>query len=117
MVVVVLGNLGLEGLLPKAITDHVEVKQLTAYFAWSAWAGSTLRPDKDYTYTNNWPYKPLTGNHPSPSTFLWTVFSVLFMIAGIGLLASAQLGLQWSWNHNPLDSAWSLAERPGWLRT
>lgn len=30
--------------------------------------------------------------------------------------ASAQLGLQWSWNHNPLDGAWSLAERPGWLR-
>jgi beta-xylosidase len=26
------------------------------------------------------------------------------------------LGLQWSWNHNPDDSAWSLAERPGWLR-
>jgi beta-xylosidase len=26
------------------------------------------------------------------------------------------LGLQWSWNHNPLDGAWSLASRPGWLR-
>ncbi|MEP6761041.1 MAG: nitric-oxide reductase large subunit, partial [Sporichthyaceae bacterium] len=40
-----------KGLLPDAITDPVEIKQLTAYFAWSAWAGSTLRPDKDYTYT------------------------------------------------------------------
>jgi beta-xylosidase len=30
--------------------------------------------------------------------------------------ASARLGLQWSWNHNPDDRAWSLAERPGWLR-
>lgn len=27
-----------------------------------------------------------------------------------------RLGLQWSWNHNPADSAWSLAARPGWLR-
>lgn len=26
------------------------------------------------------------------------------------------LGLQWQWNHNPVPSAWSLAERPGWLR-
>lgn len=26
------------------------------------------------------------------------------------------LGLQWSWNHNPADAAWSLAQRPGWLR-
>ncbi|HWA29425.1 MAG TPA: glycoside hydrolase 43 family protein [Lacunisphaera sp.] len=27
-----------------------------------------------------------------------------------------QLGLQWQWNHNPVDSAWSLSERAGWLR-
>ena len=25
------------------------------------------------------------------------------------------LGLQWQWNHNPADSAWSLSERRGWL--
>ena len=25
------------------------------------------------------------------------------------------LGLQWQWNHNPVDSAWSLNERRGWL--
>jgi beta-xylosidase len=25
------------------------------------------------------------------------------------------LGLQWQWNHNPVDSAWSLSERRGWL--
>lgn len=23
---------------------------------------------------------------------------------------------EWQWNHNPVDSAWSLSERPGWLR-
>lgn len=27
-----------------------------------------------------------------------------------------QLGLQWQWNHNPVDTNWSLAERPGYLR-
>lgn len=26
-----------------------------------------------------------------------------------------QLGLQWQWNHNPHDEAWSLSERKGWL--
>lgn len=26
------------------------------------------------------------------------------------------LGLQWEWNHNPDNSAWSLMERPGYLR-
>ena len=25
------------------------------------------------------------------------------------------LGLQWQWNHNPVDNAWSLDERKGWL--
>lgn len=30
--------------------------------------------------------------------------------------SSPQLGLQWSWNHNPDDSAWSLTARPGFLR-
>jgi len=30
--------------------------------------------------------------------------------------ASPKLGLQWEWNHNPDDRAWSLTARPGWLR-
>ena len=27
-----------------------------------------------------------------------------------------KLGLHWQWNHNPVDGAWSLSERPGFLR-
>ena len=27
-----------------------------------------------------------------------------------------KLGVQWEWNHNPLDANWSLAARPGFLR-
>jgi len=30
--------------------------------------------------------------------------------------SSKELGMQWQWNHNPVPSAWSLTERPGWLR-
>ena len=30
--------------------------------------------------------------------------------------AARTLGPQWEWNHNPLDSHWSLTERPGFLR-
>lgn len=30
--------------------------------------------------------------------------------------AGRRLGLQWEWNHNPDDKAWSLAARPGYLR-
>ena len=27
-----------------------------------------------------------------------------------------RIGMQWQWNHNPDNSAWSLLDRPGWLR-
>ena len=30
--------------------------------------------------------------------------------------SSEKLGLHWQWNHNPVDKAWSLTERPGYLR-
>ena len=30
--------------------------------------------------------------------------------------SESKLGLHWQWNHNPVDAAWSLTERPGFLR-
>ena len=30
--------------------------------------------------------------------------------------SGSKLGLHWQWNHNPIDNAWSLSERPGFLR-
>ncbi len=62
-------------------------RELTAFFFWSAWATVTNRPGGEVSYTSNWPYEPLVGNTPTPGSFMWTMFSVLFMIAGIGLLA------------------------------
>ncbi|MEY3372148.1 MAG: hypothetical protein RLZZ537_616, partial [Pseudomonadota bacterium] len=53
---------------------------------WTSWAAVTNRPGQEVSYTNNWPYDPTVGNQATSSTFLWTVFSVLFMIAGIALL-------------------------------
>ncbi|GFE88290.1 nitric-oxide reductase large subunit [Steroidobacter agaridevorans] len=59
---------------------------MTAFFWWSAWSAVTERPGKDITYTNNWPHDTLVGNEPPGHLFMWTVFSVLFLIAGIALL-------------------------------
>jgi nitric oxide reductase subunit B len=78
-----------KGLLPEAITDPTEVKQLTAYFAWSAWAASTLRPDKDYSYTNNWPPEELVDNTVSANVVVWSVLSLIALLAGIGALFAA----------------------------
>ena len=30
--------------------------------------------------------------------------------------SDGKMGLHWQWNHNPIDNAWSLTERPGFLR-
>src|SRR5215469_1820111 len=61
------------GLRPNAITDPARIRQLTAFFSWSAWAGSTLRPNKYYSYTNNWPPESLVDNHPTAETVMWSV--------------------------------------------
>lgn len=29
---------------------------------------------------------------------------------------TSELALVWQWNHKPIDSCWSLTERPGWMR-
>jgi nitric oxide reductase subunit B len=71
-----------EGTVPDA--EHR--RALTGFVWWTAWAAVTQRPGARITYTNNWPGEPLVGNRPPASTFLWSAFSVLFLIAGIALL-------------------------------
>lgn len=68
------------------VPDAEHRRALTAFFWWTAWAAGTNRPDASVTYTNNWPSEPLLGNRPPASTFLWSAFSVLFLIAGIAML-------------------------------
>jgi nitric oxide reductase subunit B len=53
------------GLRKEAITDATELRQLTAFFGWTAWAGATDRPGHNYSYTNNWPPEPRVDNRPT----------------------------------------------------
>lgn len=69
------------------VSDATHRHQVGAFFFWTAWAAVTTRPGTDVSYTSNWPYDTDVGNTPTSSAFLWTVFSVLFLIAGIALLA------------------------------
>ncbi|MFZ5635912.1 MAG: nitric-oxide reductase large subunit [Pseudomonadota bacterium] len=68
------------------VPDAAHRRALAAFFWWTSWAAVTNRPDATVSYTQNWPYEPLVGNTATPSSLIWTVFSVIFMIAGIGLL-------------------------------
>jgi len=68
------------------IAEAEHRQALTAFFWWAAWAQVTQRPGQDISYTSNWPADELVGNRPPSSLLLWSVFSVLFLIAGVALL-------------------------------
>lgn len=68
------------------VAEPANREAMTAFFWWVAWSQVTERPGQEISYTANWPADALVGNTPPPSAFLWTVFSVLFLIAGVALL-------------------------------
>ncbi len=61
-------------------------QKLASFFFWTAWAAATERPDGKVTYTNNWPHEPLIDNKPSSENMLWSMGSVILLLAGIGFL-------------------------------
>ena len=69
-----------------SLKDPERVKPLNAFYFWTSWACVTERPGQDITYTNNWPAEELVGNTPTGSMILWTGFSVIILLAGIGLM-------------------------------
>ena len=70
-----------------ALTDPEKLRKLSAFFFWTSWAASTNRPNDNITYTSNWPHEELVGNHPSPDAIIWTGFSIIMLLAGIGGMA------------------------------
>jgi nitric oxide reductase subunit B len=71
---------------PNTIKDSSRMFKMNAFFFWTAWSCVTNRPGSDISYTNNWPSDELVGNHATSSLILWTGFSVIMLIAGIGLM-------------------------------
>lgn len=68
------------------IKDAEKMEKMNAFFAWSTWVCITNRPGDDVTYTNNWPHDELVGNTPPSSLHLWSGFSVLLLLACLGIL-------------------------------
>ena len=67
-----------------ALSDPVKLRQMSAFFWWTAWAASTNRPDSGASYTQNWPHEPLIGNEPTSGTIVWSVVSFILLLAGVG---------------------------------
>ncbi|PWW46905.1 nitric-oxide reductase large subunit [Melaminivora alkalimesophila] len=68
--------------------------QMMGFFFWTSWVASTERPADNggtgATYTNNWPHEPLIGNQPTGENIMWSIISVVVMMAGVGFLV-------WAW--------------------
>jgi nitric oxide reductase subunit B len=76
--------------------DEQKLRQLAAFFFWTAWAATTNRPGADLSYTSNWPHEPLVGNRPTGDTVVWTGVSVILLLAGIG-------GMTWWYAVRPAE--------------
>lgn len=77
------------GLKRELITDPTELRQLTAFVIWAAWASVADRPGEDYSYTNNFPYDPSVGNLPTPGALLWSALSLIVLLTGIATVLLA----------------------------
>ncbi|WP_159992059.1 nitric-oxide reductase large subunit [Pelistega ratti] len=72
------------------LADPARRDKLVNFFFWSSWVASANRPGSDVTYTNNWPHEPIIDNVPSTENIMWSIISIVVLIAGIGLLV-------WGW--------------------
>ncbi|WP_220815759.1 nitric-oxide reductase large subunit [Pseudomonas paralcaligenes] len=72
------------------LPDAARREQMSRFFFWTAWAAATERPESTATYTNNWPHEPLIGNVPTAENLMWSIASVILLIAGVGFLV-------WAW--------------------
>lgn len=74
------------GLPAGFLRDEAHLRDLTAFFAWTAWASVAQRPGKDYSYTNNFPYDPLAGNTLTTDAILWSALSVVMLLGGLAVV-------------------------------
>ena len=89
------------GLQANLITDPRDLRDLSAYFSWMAWASVAPRPGETWSYTNNFPYDELVGNTPMTLSYIWSAASLIFLLGGIGfILFIMGRNPQWDW-HNP----------------
>ncbi|MBS0307375.1 MAG: nitric-oxide reductase large subunit [Proteobacteria bacterium] len=67
-----------------SLPDAADRKALTAFFFWSSWSAATDRPgEPGLSYTSNWPHEPLVGNTPTAGAGIWSIASIILMIAAI----------------------------------
>ncbi|MGA2501177.1 MAG: cbb3-type cytochrome c oxidase subunit I, partial [Tepidisphaeraceae bacterium] len=72
---------------PGTIKDPNRQHLMNGFFFWAAWVCGTNRAGQDISYTNNWPAESLIDNKPASSIVLWSMVSVVLLLAGVGAMA------------------------------
>jgi nitric oxide reductase subunit B len=73
--------------IPKnSVKDETRMQQMNGFFFWAAWACVTERPGSDISYTHNWPPDELIGNRATGDLLIWTGFSIILLLFGIGVM-------------------------------
>lgn len=99
------------GLHRPQISDPEEIRRLTAYFSWAAWASAATRPGTDYSYTNNWPPDKLAGNTATPQALIWSVLSLVALLGGTGAVLFAFGRYEWLGWHRTEETEPQLQRR------
>ncbi|MFO1270193.1 MAG: nitric-oxide reductase large subunit [Rubrivivax sp.] len=70
-----------------ALPARADRQALAAFFFWSSWAAATDRPgDTGLSYTSNWPHEPLVGNTMTGTAAMWSMVSIVLLIAGVAAM-------------------------------
>lgn len=73
--------------IPKnSIKDEKRMEQMNGFFFWASWACVTERPGEEISYTHNWPPDELIANRATGDLLIWTGFSIILLLFGIGIM-------------------------------
>jgi nitric oxide reductase subunit B len=87
-------------------TDDTQIRNVTAFFSWTAWAASANRPNAPFSYTANFPHDDLIGNQAPPQFLIWSIVSVIVLIAAIAIFLYVYITQEDS------EEVQTVAERP-----
>lgn len=68
------------------------------------------------TWQNDWPIMGINGKVPATIEINGSYNGTFLATADDFSYDSNKLALEWQWNHNPDNTAWSVTERKGYLR-
>ena len=92
--------------MPRSVIPDPDRREaFTTFIFWTAWSSVTERPEREITYTHNWPPDELVGNRPTGVMVVVSVISFVLLLGGIGGLAWFYAASRDTWRSESVASA------------